>query len=112
MKNKQANIGINDDYATAYITDKNYNDIVSLYYGYELTLCPKHESEDECDEKKCNKREWCFEFRDKEGYKVMYTTKELVDFTNDGMRGDNPEKMLLAGILKMLDEGILQLNKK
>ena len=33
---------------------------ISFYYGYEETDCPKHSNKEECEEKDCEEREWCF----------------------------------------------------
>jgi hypothetical protein len=35
----------------------------SFYYGYEVTKCPikSHKDDEDCYEKNCDEREWCFE---------------------------------------------------
>lgn len=109
-KGTDPTIGINDDYACAYISDENWDDIISLYYGYEKTYCPDHKNQDECYEADCEKTEWCFEMKDKDGSKMVYTAKELEEYTPD-IKDRMPHNYLLAGILKAMDEGILEINK-
>lgn len=104
-------IGLSDDYATAYKMTDDYRDIFSLYYGYEETFCPDHKTEDECydREDECTKRDWCFRYTE-DGVKLIFTSTELEEYC-PRITGRDPESYLLAGILKMMDEGVLEFNK-
>jgi len=108
-KGLKANIAINDDYASAYISDDKYNDLISFYYGYEKTFCPKHKTEEECWDVDCDEREWCFKFEEK-GNSIVYKSSTLEKFSPSIKRG-GPQRYLLAAMLKMVDDGILEFNK-
>jgi len=111
MSDNNKSIGINEDYATIYTSDDNYNDILSAYYGYEVSFCPDHETEDECYDRpdECEKREWCFQYKEK-GIKLIYTKSDLEEFC-PYIKDRDPSQYLLAGILRMMDKGILEVNK-
>lgn len=73
----------------------------SFYFGYEVTECPikSHKDEEDCDNKNCDKREWCFvaSIDDKD---VMKKRASQIWFKE----GDEPFFYLLAGIGLFLKE--------
>lgn len=68
---------------------------ISFYYGYEVTACPvnSHKDEDDCYEKDCDKREWCF-VATENGVEVMKLTKSELH----PEEGEEPFWYLIAGI--------------
>jgi hypothetical protein len=110
MENKPS-IGLNDDYACAYISDEKFNDIISMYYGYEVSKCPVHPNDNDCDEADCDKSEWCFKFSGEGLPDIQYTTTELENFVPD-VKHREPAGYVLAGMLKMLSDGILKVNQE
>lgn len=68
---------------------------VSFYYGYEVTMCPvnSHKNSDDCYEKNCEKREWCFVATEKD--------KEVMKLTKSQLHPEEEEEpfwYLIAGI--------------
>jgi len=73
----------------------------SFYYGYEETKCPikSHRNEDDCYEKDCDKREWCFV--------VNKGDKEVVKWAESEFsynQANNIEKILIIGMAKFIKE--------
>lgn len=75
--------------------------VYSFYFGYEVTKCPvkSHKDDDDCSEKDCEKREWCFT-ADKNGKNVVtwaeseFSYGEAVDI----------ERKLILGMAKFIKE--------
>lgn len=68
-----------------------------FYFGYEITVCPKHKSSDECSEADCDKGEWAFQ--------ATISGKEVMKVPESKLyprKNESPEFYLLAGIGKFL----------
>jgi hypothetical protein len=74
-----------------------------FYYGYEVTMCPikSHKTDDDCYQKDCDKREWCFT-ADIDGKEVMKIPRSELLFD-----GDEPYSYLIAGIGKFLSSNLI-----
>lgn len=106
MGKNKISVCVNDDYVSASIYDENYDDIVSVYYGYESTHCPDGVDEDgECDDE-----EWCFEIQDLKGNKVKISRSTLEKEGEDLNRGI--ERYTLVGIIKLLKDGVLVIDEE
>jgi len=85
-------------YSDDYIGSENekYN----FYYGYEVTHCKKHKTEQECDDKDCDEREWCFTARNAVNNNLLLklTTSELEKFKTNKWGGDSMSMYLITGI--------------
>lgn len=57
-------------------------DNLSFYYGYEVTMCPKHKSEEVCEQVDCELREWCFT-ADEGNKEVLKLPTSKLWFIND-----------------------------
>lgn len=78
-----------DDYVGANAGD------TSFYFGYEVTRCPvkSHKTDDDCDEKDCDRREWVFQV-EKNG-KVVF---EMLDSEISYPEADDIERKLIVGM--------------
>ncbi len=68
---------------------------ISFYYGYEVSFCPikSHKTEDDCYEKDCDKREWCFT-AEKDGKEILKMPQSKIHPRED----EEPFWYLVAGI--------------
>lgn len=84
-----------DDYVGAVAGD------TSFYFGYEVTKCKKHKTQDACDNADCEEREWVFQVeKDK---KVVF---EMLASEIEYPQTDTIESKLIVGMahyIKSLD---------
>jgi len=92
-------LSVSDDYAYLECS------IGTFYYGYEKTWCEKHGFTEYCQD--CEETEWVFEA--KISGKVYYYKKSDI---NPSSHQDYPELILLLGITKLFDDGILSIHDK
>lgn len=88
-KTQKVSVYGSDDYVGA--TAGN----TSFYFGYEVTKCPvkSHKTEDDCDEKDCDKREWVFQVEVDD--KVVF---EMLDSEISYPEADDIERKLIIGM--------------
>jgi hypothetical protein len=91
-KLKKISVYTSDDYCGMSCGD------YSFYYGYEVTRCPvkSHKDDDDCYEKDCDRREWCFVATHNGKEVLMLPTSELLP------KQDEPYAYLLSGIGQFL----------
>lgn len=94
-KNNNIAISVSDDYIGCDAGD------YSFYYGYEETGCPirSHKDEEDCYEKACEKREWCFVVY-KNGKKIVSWMKS--EFSYGAAR--DIEQIFIVGMCKFIKE--------
>lgn len=74
------------------------NGIVSFYFGYEVTMCPKHKYQETCERNDCDLSEWCFT-ADIETTEVMKLPASKISATE----GEEPFWYLISGIALFLN---------
>ena len=90
------NLYFSDDYAGC--SAGNYG----FYYGYEVTKCPikSHKDSDDCYEKNCEKREWCFQVSKGNKDIATWTASEISSSDRDAL------EMLVWGMCKFIKEKV------
>ena len=84
-----------DDYVSCSVGE------YSFYYGYETTKCPvkSHKDEEDCYEKNCDKREWCFTAHKGDEEIVRWAESEF-----SHPRAMDIEKILIVGVCQFIRE--------
>lgn len=70
-----------------------------FYYGYEVTSCAKHQSQEDCEDADCSDSEWCFTATEKETGNVFKISQSNIEKQLEReLGGDSCALYLLAGI--------------
>jgi len=95
-KINKTNLYFSDDYAGCSAGEYEF------YYGYEVTKCPikSHKNDDDCYEKNCEKREWCFQVSKDNKDIVTWTASEISYLNGDVL------EMLIWGMCKFIKENL------